>query len=208
MIKVWIDSVQVIPTAIDPNVVVQGSGTVIHLAPFNLVSGIMEGWRVRWDGVGSWSAKADDWVQGALVDAEEPKQDIPSETYFSESDGATGTLSLEMGWEIEKQRRRGPGYEETVFVSGKRQRILMSGDTRPRYIGRRVFRTDSPVDEFDYDELRTFFDDHDGSEIPFTWTPPGGTSGFWRFRMRSVDGKMLPRGDREVTLVLEKVHGS
>lgn len=97
---------------------------------------------------------------GGTTEAEQLS--IPVST---ECDGVTGTLTLPADWPVREIHERYVVVHP--FESGHRYR-------NARALGkRRIWEIEADAQAVaETDTLRAFFDSHDGTEIPFTWTTP------------------------------------
>ena len=128
------------------------------------------------------------WTQGALTTTgPPPPNEVPTSSYPSETDGAFGTFVVppQFAVRIRYLIARAEGRMQSV-----RLRTSGSGDRQ-----RRLAFFGGILDESGLDDLKAFFADHKGSEIPFTWDPSPYVeyepTGFWRLERATLRWKPL-----------------
>lgn len=171
VLTVKVDGVQVPLVDVSglSGVSVDGSGTVTDGSGGRIGSGYGEGFLALTDGAeNAVDVTIDDWTESALTNSELADQDQASVIVLDEGT-AVGSLNDVIG-------NRGIHSEELEqfgstqqFESGHVQGVAGFTDSSYVPIMRRRFQLAVVLDATGLANFRTFWDDHDGIVIPFTW---------------------------------------
>jgi len=126
------------------------------------------------------------------------EQDMLSVAVSAQSDGATGTLSVPADWPVTEEVEW--GQIEHRFETDRSYKAVLGGEAR--YTWEIVARAQ---DVAEMATLRAFFNSHRGTEIPFTWTPPGKSAITVHFAEPSLFSGLAGPGVATYKFVLEKV---
>lgn len=203
VLAVYLDGVQV-PLVNPANpvagVTIDASGTVVDASSNRVTSGPAESIYVLAPAGSGRKLYFDAWTAAALPGGGSgvtPESDQASIALGTESDGSTGTLPIPVDWPVAEVR--GGRYVIHELDGGHRFAGRLSGGRPPSW---RV--TASAMTEAERDDLRAFWDDHRGAEIPFAWTPPKTvTPQTVRFVAGSLEERMVDVGVYAVAFELE-----
>lgn len=125
------------------------------------LSGESEGLYMQAHATGPAVIRADTWTQGALQTPEIEPDDMDGIVPAGESAGATGTFTVPDDWTYEPVHAM--EAEEHYYDSGHVNRIARQEEFRRQW----KLHADAITDD-ERDDLVDFFDDHLGTEIPFS----------------------------------------
>lgn len=174
VLKCFLDGVQ--QTLVDQSggqIQIQPDGTIIDNGSNVILSGAMEGFRVTLTSGGTYTVRVDSWTQLALNNANVPFNDHGSIAWPGEKDGAFGTLELAPQWEVERVYAAAIKPARVRFDSDREGALALTVDQRRVYRARALLVGDDPSSVNYYEDVRSFWLAHKGSEIGFAWTPPG-----------------------------------
>ena len=151
------------------------AGNVRDLASDRITSGAQEGFH-RSAPTGDAHTYFDDFDQGALLGIE-LQVDVPTLALPTEVSGVTGDLTSTMGSEplLPGRRKASRFLASVAFESGHQVRSIL-GLTE-----RREFKLNYQVTASELAAFRSFWDDHRGIEIPFSFTPENEDVGVFAF---------------------------
>jgi len=155
--------------------VIDSGQTIVDASATMIPSGDMEGFVSAWgEAIGAaWECEVDDWAEGALTLGDggaispEAMASVTLQTEGTPVGDLTTVLDPDFPFEQVKQRPR----LAHDFDSGHVATIPAFHTSRRRWRFQKAGATDA-----EHDALFTFWDEHDGPEIPFSWTPPGAAS--------------------------------
>lgn len=169
VLKVSIDGVQI---ALDATAAAEAdgissdaAGTVIDFSASRITGGDLEGLYIESDG--AWrDFRLDDWVQGALHAGKTPPQNQVTVAVAGEGAavGSLNTVVVPSAVFVEAAQRDVLSHP---FESGHRQTFPRQQRKRRQF----TVSVDAMTDTA-FAALESFFDDHDGLEIPFNFTLP------------------------------------
>lgn len=153
--------------ASEPGVTIQSDESVLHVngPSLFLMSGNAQG-IVALPGTSA-TVRFDTWTDVVAAVQEIGEDEMASIVPATEVDGATGTLVFPYDWPVEEERV----WRVMDHRFDSRHVARMSWDQS----GRRRWRvTANAITGDERDDLKDFYDDHKGPEIPFTWVEPNG----------------------------------
>jgi len=181
-----------------PGVTIFSDGVVYDGSSDRITTGWAEGFYVRSLATATAHIYIDSWAVGVGGDdptTEETHATIPID---DEDDTASGTFSIPYDWSSSQEDRLGVidhPLELDYRYIGKAQ----SATKRTLRFGCKA-ATDSELAT-----LTTFWEDHKGREIPFTFTWPDGTTGYARFTMDALKSRKLAPDVHEWEASVEEV---
>ena len=129
------------------------------------------------------------------ISADEMEGIVPT---YSEGYGATGTLTLAYDWPVEEERIY--RIMEHRYDSRHAQRMPWCETPRRRWRVRAAAATST-----ERDDIKDFFDDHRGPEIPFTWVEPNGETITAHFVDEDLDLVLIAPGVYSFDFQIEEV---
>jgi len=153
-------------TSAPSGVEIQSSGLVIDRRSARILTGPMEGLEIALL-TSTDRVYLSEWEQVSSLVTTPGESAQASIAVSTETDGATGTLTLPRGWSISitKRARRA----RHVFASRHVGRVAMDTSRRRTWTVHA-----SPCSQLERADLATFYDSHKGVEVPFNWTTPDG----------------------------------
>ena len=149
-------------------IVIDSDGAVVDDTSERLLEGTGEGFYVKVaDITGGNKTYIDNWGQGALTSNDTPENEQASIAVSSETDGATGTLTLPASWGLEVIEEW-DSIETEFELPQYRQGLARQSRSRRRWKA----SSSATASSNEEGDLRDFWNDH-GQDVPFTWTPPG-----------------------------------
>jgi len=139
-----------------------GSSLLYDSSAFALQTGAGQG--LALNSGGNSPVYADTWQADASPDPPDDASDEATIVIGGEADGSTGLLNLafEYGYSVEYMT------EARVWRYDSGHVYRAAGQAEHR----RLWRLEGLFDATDIATLRTFWDDHDGAEVPFNWVEP------------------------------------
>lgn len=170
VLRVFIGGVQVVLDQVDPNVEVTAAGTIIDGTSQRIVEGALDGIYL-WCPDGDKTTFVTAWAESTLtnatgvVPAAQASIAVPAE-----ADNDSGqTFTVPYDWGVEEI----PGRDahETAFESGHKRAC------NAYTAGRRRWRVSAAaITAAQRAALLTFWDDHNGTEVAFSFVPPYATA--------------------------------
>jgi hypothetical protein len=200
-LKVFLDGVQVVlvdPTSPITGVFVAADGTVTDQSSSRVTSGWGAGVYIGSKVGANAHILLNDWDVGDTAGSSSTEQSQATIAVSASDDGVTGTFSVPYDWStpieadlisIRHEHEDGGAY--TARARSVRARRWLLGC--------------SAATEAEVDSLVSFFDDHDGDAIPFTFAPPIGPDVTARFVGGTLQAEKKDAGVYAWSVVVEEV---
>lgn len=150
------------------SVTVDGSNVVRYTASGAPLTGDAEGLYLNGSATGPGTVRADTWTQLAPAETEVNPDNQAGIALTSEVAAATGTFPTLYDWNCEEVGT--VEADRMTYDSDHTSKVQRSSGERRRW------RISANLTATEVVELRDFWDDHDGGEIPFTFNEPAGSS--------------------------------
>lgn len=144
------------------------SGLILDQSSKRVLGGLIEG--LEFGAHPASGTYVDTWVEATPTDTGIDPDDEDSVPVSAECDGKTGTFTIPYDWPVET--RRTLRAAALTYENKSVQRVLLS--PRERRVWTIHAQAATTAEKAD---LRTFWDDHDGMEIPFDFADPESPSG-------------------------------